>query len=208
VQTSPYHWPQSAIKKDFSMSDRLATRCYQRSSLVAEFHEKQQDVLMRVGRRMTDNFTQGGRLICAGQGLFQTVAQHMATCFAYQLDFERPLLPAIALGNPLMVSALLAARQTHECLAREYRLYRGEDHLLVIFCTAQPSAEIKQLAEQIEDRENLVIIGPEGANKLLSNTAGIQQILVPGDSFAALIELSMLATHLLCELVEGELFGV
>lgn len=190
------------------MLDSLATRCHQRSLLVAEFQEKQQDALIRLGQRMTENFTQGGRLICAGQGLFQTVAHHMATCFIHQLDFERPLLPAVALGHPLMMSALLASGQAHECLAREYRLYRGEDHLLVIFCTAQPSAEIKRLAEQIEDRQNLVIIGPEGANKLLSNAAGLQQVLLPGDSFAPLIELALLSSHLLCELVEGELFGV
>lgn len=190
------------------MLDSLETRCHQLSLLVAEFQEKQQDGLIRLGHRMTENFTRGGRLICAGQGLFQTVAQHMATCFVHQLDFERPLLPAVALGNPLMISALLASGQTHECLAREYRLYRGEDHLLVIFCTAQPSAEIKQLAEQVEDRQNLVIIGPEGANKFLSNVAGVQQVLLPGDSFAPLIELALLTTHLLCELVEGELFGV
>lgn len=190
------------------MLDSLATRCHQFSSLVVDFQEKQQDGLIRLGHRMTENFTRGGRLICAGQGLFQTVAQHMATCFAHQLAFERPLLPAVALGNPLMISALLASSQPHECLAREYRLYRGDDHLLVIFCTAQPSVEIRQLAEQIEECQNLVIIGPEGAGKLLLNAAGVQQILLPGDSFAPLVELALLSTHLLCELVEGELFGV
>lgn len=190
------------------MSEPFEARCQQRSLLLAEFQDKRQDVLIRLGHRITANFTQGGRLLCAGQGLFHTVAQHMATCFAHQLDFERPLLPAVALGNPSMISALLASRQPHECLAREYRLYRGEAHLLIIFCTAQPSAEVKQLAEQIEDRQNLIIIGPEGANKFLSNTASVQQVLLPGGSLASLLELALLSAHLLCELVEGELFGV
>ncbi len=191
------------------MQERLTRSCQRISSLVAELADKQGESLIRIGHDLADIFTRGGQLILAGNGPLQAVAQQTATAFSHHLGFERPPLPAISLGcDPIFTAALLADRQPHEILAREYRLHNEREHMLLIFCTQQPSPQISHLLEQIEDSRCLVIIGPENSPAINRDRQPELGLRLPGDSPARLAELGLICGHLLCELVEGELFGV
>ncbi len=191
------------------MQERLTRSCHLISSLVDELASKQGDTLIRIGHELAEIFTRGGQLILAGNGSLQAVAQQTASAFSHRLGFERPPLPAVALGgNSTFTAALLADHQPHEILAREYRTHNEREHMLLVFSAHQDSPQISHLLEQIEDSRSLVMIGPEKTSDKTNERQHELNIKLPGDSPARLAELSLICGHLLCELVEGELFGV
>lgn len=191
------------------MRDRLSSNGQQLCTMVKDLTDQQGDVLSDIGRELAGIFTRGGQLIIAGNGPLQAVAQQIATAFSHRLGFDRPPLPAVSLGcDPVFTAALLADQQPQEILAREYRSLCERDHMLLLFCTKQPSSQIRQLIEQIEDSRSLVIIGPEKNEDISNERRPSLRLNLPGDSPARLAELCLISGHLLCELVESELFGV
>lgn len=191
------------------MQDRLSNSCHKLSSMISELADKQGETLALIGHELAEIFTRGGQLILAGNGPLQAVAQQTATAFSHRLSFDRPPLPAFALGrDPIFTAALLADQQPQEILSREYRIHSEREHMLLIFCTQQPSPQISHLIEQIEDTRSLVMVGPENNEILAKDRQASLSLRLPGDSPARLAELALICGHLLCELVEGELFGV
>lgn len=191
------------------MQERLSNSCQQISTLIDALADKQGETLIQIGHQLCGIFTRGGQLVLAGDGPLQAIAQQTATAFSHRLGFERPPLPAVALGgDPIFTAALLADQKPQEILAREYRVHSEREHMLLIFCSEKPSTQITHLIEQIEDTRSLVLIGPtfgEGATK---RGLPALRLKLPGESPARLAELGLVCGHLICELVEGELFGV
>ena len=191
------------------MQERLANSCRQISSTTDELAEKQGEILIQIGHQLAELFTRGGQLVIAGNGPLQAVAQQMATAFSHRLGFERPPLPAVALGgNQFLTAALLADQQPQEILAREYRTHSEREHMLLVFYNGEHSPQIRHLIDQFEDTRSLVLIGPASKESTTKESQAAFSVKLPGDSPARLIELALICGHLICELVEGELFGV
>jgi len=191
------------------MHERLDNSCRQLTGAVDELVSTQGDTLIRIGHQLAEIFARGGQLILAGNGPLLAIAQQTAAAFAHRLSFERPPLPATALGcDPVFTAALLADQQPEEILAREYRSHSDREHMLLLFCNRQPSPQLSQLISQIEDSRVLVLIGPENTALLPEGRTPALSLQLDGESPARLAELCLICGHLLCELVEGELFGV
>jgi D-sedoheptulose 7-phosphate isomerase len=191
------------------MQERLSNSCHQLSTTVDELAEMQADVLIQIGHQVAELFTRGGQLILAGNGPLQAIAQQTATAFSHRLGFERPPLPAIALGgNQFLTAALLADQQPQEILAREYRMHSEREHMLLIFYNGEHSPQINHLIDQFEDTRALVLIGPATEDDSTKEGQAALRLKLPNDSPARLIEIALICGHLICELVEGELFGV
>jgi len=191
------------------MQERLSNSCRQISSMVEELADKHGETLIQIGRQLTEVFTRGGQLVLAGNGPLLAVAQQTATAFSNRLSFERPPLPAVALGgDPILTAALLADQQPQEILSREYRIHSEREHMLIIFCSENPSPQISHLIEQIESSRTLVLIGPGENEDVAKRGQATLSLKLAGESPARIAELGLICGHLICELVEGELFGV
>jgi len=191
------------------MQDRLSTNCQKICNQVNQLAATQGETLLMIAQQLSEVFANGGLLILAGSGPLQAVAQQTALAFSHRLGFERPPLPAIALGNnPLFTTALLAEEKAQEALSREYRSFCEQEHMLLIFSSQQPSPQIADLLSQIEDQRTLVNIGPNTKNGWLKDQQPSLNITLDQASPARLSELGLICGHLICELVEGELFGV
>ncbi len=191
------------------MQERLSNSCHQISSLVSELTDKHGDTLIKIGHELAETFNRGGQLILAGDGALQAIAQQTATAFSHRLGFERPPLPALALGgDPIFTAALLADHKPQEILAREYRTHSEREHIILIFCSKKQSPQIRHLTEQIEDNSALILIGPTDREGLAQEAQQVLNLNFPEESPARLAEIGLICGHLLCELVEGELFGV
>lgn len=191
------------------MQERLSNSCHQINSMVAELAATQGETLMDISHQMAEIFARGGQLILAGNGPLQAVAQQTATAFSHRLGFERPPLPAVSLGtDPVFTAALLADQQPQEILTREYRIHSEREHMLLIFCSENPSPQISHLIDQIEGSRSLVLIGPPDKTGVRKERYSTLSLKLQGDSPARLAELGLICGHLICELVEGELFGV
>ncbi|MFO7765699.1 MAG: SIS domain-containing protein [Pelovirga sp.] len=190
------------------MKSRIAQAGKQNSDLVARFCETQQTELMRLSTKVAHLFTDGGQLLTAGGGIHHLVAQLVATQFVYRLDFDRPALPAVCLGSDATLISVMASGGEYEQLfVRHYRALAGENQLLLLMSDGGPAPALQRIRDELLvcDQDVVLISGLGDRDPLYCDDLYTCLDLGTG-SRARQIELMQFAGHLLCELVEAELF--
>ncbi len=190
------------------MNQRVAAASSQAVELLQQFSQQGEN-LSRIASRLGGIFAAGGQLLVAGSGRTQPLAQLLASQFTYQLGFERPALPALALGSDPTLAGIMRPGAAEQLLVRHYRALGSAQHLLLVLATGQADNGLRLLIEAVSDSgQPIVLIAPEGAADPLYQD-GLEACVSLGARQAARsLELTMFAGHLLCELVEAELFGV
>lgn len=191
------------------MNERISNSATELARLCEQFQKQNNRSLQSLTTQLVSTFTGGGRLLIAATGGLQTVAQLMANHFTYRLSFDRPSLPAIALGNDASLASMLTRNnQQHLLLARHYRALGSSKHLLMIFSDGAADAQLAELVNIAGEDQPLALMIPQQSQETeLLNATGLQ-LLADSNSPARLLELSLFCGNLLCELVEAELFGV
>ncbi|NOY12781.1 MAG: hypothetical protein GXP51_03570 [Deltaproteobacteria bacterium] len=192
------------------MNQKVAASCSQIQGLLEDFCQQQGDELARLAQQLGALFTGGGQLLLAGGAAFQPVVQLLAGHFTYRLDFDRPALPAIALGSdPILTAVMANAGQQEQALVRHYRALNSDNHLLLLFNDGSASASLRALCDEVLDNERPVALltADRQADPLccdgLDICIDLGTALLPRQ-----LEITLFAGQLLCELVESELFGV
>ncbi len=190
------------------MNQRVAAASSQAVELLQQFSQ-QGDELSRIARRLGGIFAAGGQLLVVGSGHTQPLAQLLACQFTFRLGFERPALPALALGSDPVLAAVMQAEAAKQLPVRHYRALNSSQQLLLVLAIGQTDAGLRQLIDEVvEAGQPIVLIAPEGKADPLYRD-GLEACLKLGSQQTArILELTMFAGHLLCELVEAELFGV
>ncbi len=191
------------------MQQRISATCSQTVELYEKFCREQNNELIRLASRIGTLFTEGGHLLIAGNGVLQPVAQQLASQFAFQLSFDRPVLPAICLGSdPVLHNRMVAGGQFEQHLVRHYRAINTEQHLLLLFNDGSDAKPLKKLCDEVVENEQPVALISYDClrDPLQSNDIEICLNLAT-DSIPRQLELAQFIGHLLCELVEAELFG-
>jgi D-sedoheptulose 7-phosphate isomerase len=153
-------------------------------------------------------FRQHGRLYLCGNGGSAADCQHMAAEFVSRLtkEFVRPGLPAIALTTD---TSFLTA-YSNDCgfdgvFERQVRaLGRPGDALLGI--STSGSSPNVMLAIEAAKEMKMSTIGLSGIGGRLRDTADVT-IAVPVNNTQHIQESHLAIEHILCDLVEQELFG-
>ena len=188
-------------------AERIA-RSVRELSELAEGFSGQSEEAAAFARRLVETFHQGGRLLLLGSGALGAVSDLVATRFLYRLSLERPLLPAFSLGHDAtLASALGRDGQMNQFLARQLKgVAAGGDVVLAFNDGVRDEALLEALAaaRQLDCLTALVAPDQEDAGGdppdfLFRLKAGNPSRIAEGALFFG---------HLLCELVEGELFGI
>lgn len=189
--------------------DHIAVRNDEMQKLVARFCSTQGDGLGALARQIADLFSRGGQLLVAGGGQLQPLAQLLASAFAFRLEFERPSLPAVALGADAVLNARLqAAGLQDQLLVRHYRSLASAEHLLLLLNDGSAAPALDSLCEEVvENDQPLALISSRGEEDPLSNKDCVVTLDLGTTQIARQQELGLFCAHLLCELVEKELFG-
>jgi len=176
--------------------------------LIKLFCDNQQVEIERLAGRVANLFADGGQLLTVGIGLFHPVAQLVATAFAYRLDFDRPALPAICLGSDSVLTAAMASAGDYDQLfIRHYRALSGPKQLLLLFGNGIPNPALERLRDEMLENDQAVALFSGAGTKDPLYCADLEWCLnLATTNLARQIELMQFAGHLLCELVEGELF--
>lgn len=191
------------------MNERITNSAIELARLCEQFNKENIENLQTLATRIVSTFTGGGRLLVAATGNLQPVAQMMANHFTHRLSFDRPSLPAIAIGNDAsLASSLTRSNQQHLLLARHYRSLGSSNHLLMVFSDGSADAQLAELVRIAKEEQPLALLSPKKSkdSELLDSIE--LQLLAGTESPARLLELSLFCSNLLCELVEAELFGV
>jgi D-sedoheptulose 7-phosphate isomerase len=192
------------------MNQKISASCSQLQGLLEEFCQQQGVELARLAQQLSTVFAGGGQLLIAGGAAFQPVAQLLAGHFTYRLGFDRPVLPAIALGSDSTLTVLMMnAGEFDQHLVRHYRALRSDNHLLLMLNDGSASAPLRALRDEVlEDNGQVALLTTDSHSDPMCRD-GVEICLDVGTSLISRqLELTVFIGHLLCELVEAELFGV
>ncbi len=190
------------------MDSRITQYASQNTALIQRFCDTQRAEIEGLAKQIANLFADGGQLLTVGTGICHSVAQLVATVFAYRLNFDRPALPAICLGSDSSLAAAMASAGDYEQLfIRHYRALNSEKQLLLLFADGAPSPALERLRdEMLENDQGIVLLAGAGSGDPLYCDELELCLDLATANLARQIELMQFAGHILCELVEGELF--
>lgn len=191
------------------MNQKISAACQQAVGLLETFCHDQDNELVLLAKRLGALFTEGGHLLIAGNGVLQPVAQQLASQFAYRLSFDRPVLPAICLGSDSVLhNRMLAADEAEQHLVRHYRALNSEQHRLLLFNDGSDAKALINLRDEVVENDQGVALISYDCLKDPLKSADVDICLnLSTNSIPRQLELSQFVGHILCELVEAELFG-
>lgn len=166
------------------------------------------DSLDQLSGTLAESFAQGHRLLILGTGALSPLANTLANVFVHQLNIERPSLPAIWLSAQNGLADALLANDDYE------RLYSCQvqaqaqegDQLLILDATGDDAALAAAEVARDVGCQVSVITGADPDHWHKSSLS----LLLPlaGGNSARAAEAMLFLGHVLCELVEAELFGL
>jgi D-sedoheptulose 7-phosphate isomerase len=192
------------------MNQRIAEAGSQAVRLLEQLSRQQTGGVSRLAQKLSGTFASGGQLLVAGSGTLQPLAQLLASFFTFKLGFDRPVLPAVALGaDPVLAAAMVHAAQVEQLLARHYRALNNGQQLLLLLSDGSDQAALRAVRDAaLENGQPVALISARGEADSLCRD-GVEICIDLGtDNLARSHELILFVGHLLCELVEAELFGV
>lgn len=187
--------------------EKLIRAAEDQKSLLNEVMVTHAEAFQFFARDVAKSFNSDGRLIVVGSGTLGAVANLVANLFSYRLSIERPMLPAVSLcQNPVLASSLAADNQSDQYFVRQFRaLARSGDVLLVLDDPHHNPAvrEVMTAAGNLNCKICKICLCTD-------DESGDPDYLFcfPQVPPARGIETAVFLGSLLCELVEGELFGI
>jgi D-sedoheptulose 7-phosphate isomerase len=162
--------------------------------------------VQRAARMIASVFKAKGKLLVFGNGGSAADAQHIAGEMVNKFLQERRALPAIALTTDGGVLTCIANDTGFEnVFARQIEALGAKGDVCLAISTSGTSANVTLACEQARKQE-LSVIGLTGRDG--GRMAGLCDLalIVPSDDTQRIQETHNLIGHIICELVEAELF--
>ena len=158
--------------------------------------------------QVVNTFNQGGRLLVIGNGSLSAVANLIANLFIHRLSLERPPLPALSLGHDAtLATSLVRDGQNRLYFSRQLRTMATASDIVLVLSDGQRDDSLTEalaVARQLGCKTAL--LAQEKAD--ITNETIDYSFPLKTTSIPRMIEGTLFFGHLLCELVEGELFGI
>ena len=166
------------------------------------------DILTAVDQLVT-SFRNGNKLLLCGNGGSAADCQHIAAELVIRLahDIKRPALPAIALTTD--TSSLTAGGNDigfDNVFARSVEGLGNEGDVLLAISTSGNSGNVIKAVEMAKSKrmKTLGLLGGSGGKlKSLLDFS----IIIPSSNVQRIQEGHITVAHIICELVENELYG-
>lgn len=165
------------------------------------------DRIVAAARLIAETFRAGGKVLLCGNGGSAADCQHMAAEFVSRLtkEFERPGLPAIALTTDTSLLTAFANDCTFEgVFARQVQALGRPGDALIVISTSGNSPNVIRAVEAA-NAAKMRTIALTGRGGRLAGMATVA-VLVPGASTHHIQEAHLAIEHIICDLVERELF--
>ncbi|MBI3124055.1 MAG: D-sedoheptulose 7-phosphate isomerase [Ignavibacteriales bacterium] len=165
------------------------------------------EILVAV-QSLVDSFQNGKKLLLCGNGGSAADCQHIAAEFVIRLShhIQRPSLPAIALTTD--TSNLTAGGNDigwENVFARSIEGLGNAGDVLIAISTSGNSPNIIKAVEQAKSK-NIFVVGFLGGNGGMLKDKVDLPIVIPSANTQRIQEGHITVAHIICELVETELF--
>lgn len=165
------------------------------------------DIIANAAQTILNAYKAGGKVILMGNGGSAADAQHIAAELVGRFKLERIGLPAIALStNTSTLTALANDFGYDTVFSRQLEALANDKDVLIAITTSGTSPNILKAVEMAHSK-GVIVIGLTGARGgELKNMADLT-IVVPSDNSARIQEAHITIGHIICHLVENELFN-
>jgi D-sedoheptulose 7-phosphate isomerase len=170
------------------------------------FNEEYCRSIERVTHEIACRFQAGHTLFICGNGGSAADAQHIAAEFVGRFQFDRPGLPAIALGtNPATLTAWSNDHEFDTIFSRQIECFGKAGDMLWVLSTSGKSRNVIYALKTAKEK-GLITIAMAG------NDGGIMGDLIDYPLFVSekntpyVQEIHLISYHRICEQVEKELF--
>lgn len=188
------------------MSDRILAAVANSIEVKRAFFEAHTDKVRYAARMISQSLKSGGKLLLFGNGGSAADAQHIAGELVNRFLQQRRGLPAIALSTDGGVLTCIANDTGFENIfARQIEALGGKGDVAFAISTSGQSPNIIRACEQARGQGMKVIglLGRDGGKvAALCDLA----LIVENDDTQRIQETHNLIGHILCELIEAELF--
>ncbi len=165
--------------------------------------------ILTAADNLADAFKNGKKLLLCGNGGSAADCQHIAAEFVIRLShkIQRPALPAIALTTD--TSNLTAGGNDigfENVFARSVEGLGNEGDILLAISTSGNSQNIIKAVEKAHEKK-MTVIGFLGGSGGKLKPMVEMPVIIPSSSTQRIQEGHITVAHIICELVEEELFG-
>jgi D-sedoheptulose 7-phosphate isomerase len=167
------------------------------------------EILVAV-QAIADAYRNGKKMLLCGNGGSAADCQHIATEFMIRLshNLKRPALPAIAITTD--TSNLSAGGNDigwENVFARSVEGLGSEGDILLAISTSGNSPNVIKAVEKAHEKKMFVLsfLGGTGGN--MKDLVDLP-IVIPSSNTQRIQEGHITAAHIICELVENELYGI
>ncbi len=187
------------IKDQIKKSYETKIAIYENEELLNKIEE--------VSKRCVELYKQGKKTLLAGNGGSAADAQHIAAEMVGRYGFDRPSLPSLALTTD--TSALTAIGNDYgydKVFSRQLEGMGQNGDLLIGISTSGNSKNIIN-AFEVAKEKNIITVALTGRDGgVMAKMADIA-LVVPSDSTPRIQEAHILIGHILCDIIEKEIFG-
>ncbi len=157
--------------------------------------------------KILDALRDGHKLMLAGNGGSAADAQHLAAEFVNKFNFDRPGLPALALTTDSSILTSVGNDSSFlQVFARQISALGNEGDVFIGISTSGKSHNLIE-ALKAAKLKNVITIGMTGASGGLMKELCDICIRVPSEEIPRIQEAQILLGHIICSIVEEELFG-
>lgn len=165
------------------------------------------DVIMTVAKACVDVYRHGKKTMLAGNGGSAADAQHIAAELVGRYGFDRPSIPSLALTTD--TSSLTAIGNDYgydKVFSRQLEGMAQEGDLFIGISTSGNSQNIINAFESAKDRgvATVALVGRDGGKMA---AMADYAIIIPSNTTPRIQESHILIGHILCDIIEKELFG-
>lgn len=169
--------------------------------------EKLLNLIKQASLKVLDAYKKGNKTLLAGNGGSAADAQHIAGEFVSRFYFDRPGLASIALSTDTSIMTAIGNDYGYENLfARQVQAQGVSGDVFIGISTSGNSKNITKALELCKEK-NIVSIGLTGASGGAMNELCDYCIKAPSSCTPRIQEAHILIGHIICAIVEEELFG-
>jgi len=165
------------------------------------------DLLVEVAQKCVEVYKNGKKILIAGNGGSAADAQHFAAELVGRYGFDRPSLPSLALTTD--TSALTAIGNDYGydyVFSRQLEGLGVEGDLFIGISTSGNSQNVLNAFESAKARgiTTVALVGRDGGKM---GQMADYAIIIPSDKTPRIQESHLLVEHIICDIIEKEIFG-
>ncbi|MCK9373383.1 MAG: D-sedoheptulose 7-phosphate isomerase [Sulfuricurvum sp.] len=165
------------------------------------------NVIMKVAKACVEVYRNGKKTLLAGNGGSAADAQHIAAELVGRYGFDRPSLPSLALTTDTSNLTAIGNDYGYEkVFSRQLEGMAQEGDLFIGISTSGNSQNVINAFESAKDRgvTTVALVGRDGGKM---GEMADYAIIIPSNATPRIQESHILIGHILCDIIEKELFG-